>query len=120
MGMLTGVMIPGNYDVPNLRFELKGVYTNKTPVGAYRGAGRPEATYLLECLMDAVAHELDLDPAEVRRKNFIAPDKFPHATPFGTSYDTGEYEKALDKALEVSAATPASARSRSRPPLRAS
>jgi CO/xanthine dehydrogenase Mo-binding subunit len=102
MGMLTGVMIPGNYDVPNLLFELKGVYTNKTPVGAYRGAGRPEATYLLECLMDAVAHELDLDPAEVRRTNFIAPDKFPHTTPFGTSYDTGEYEKTLDKALEVS------------------
>jgi carbon-monoxide dehydrogenase large subunit len=102
MGMLTGVMIPGNYDVPNLRFELKGVYTNKTPIGAYRGAGRPEATYLLECLMDAVAHELRLDPAEVRRKNFIPPDRFPHATAFGTSYDTGEYEKALDKALEVS------------------
>ncbi|HZO29616.1 MAG TPA: xanthine dehydrogenase family protein molybdopterin-binding subunit [Chloroflexota bacterium] len=105
MGMLTGVMIPGNYDVPNLSFELKGVYTNKTPVGAYRGAGRPEATYLLECLMDAVAHELSLDPAEVRRKNFIAPDKFPHSTPFGTSYDTGEYEKALDKALEVAGYT---------------
>jgi carbon-monoxide dehydrogenase large subunit len=102
MGMLTGVMIPGNYDIPNLLYELKGVYTNKTPVGAYRGAGRPEATYLLECMMDAVAHELGIDPAEVRRKNFIAPEKFPHTTPFGTSYDTGEYAKTLDKALEVS------------------
>jgi carbon-monoxide dehydrogenase large subunit len=102
MGMLTGVMIPGNYDIPNLLYELKGVYTNKTPVGAYRGAGRPEATYLLECMMDAVAAELGIDPAEVRRKNFIAPEKFPHSTPFGTSYDTGEYEKCLDKALEIS------------------
>ncbi|MGE3267597.1 MAG: xanthine dehydrogenase family protein molybdopterin-binding subunit [Chloroflexota bacterium] len=101
MGMLTGVMIPGNYDIPNLLYELKGVYTNKTPVGAYRGAGRPEATYLLECAMDAIAHELDLDPAEVRRKNFISKDAFPHSTPFGTSYDTGDYALALDKALEV-------------------
>ncbi|MCC6180129.1 MAG: xanthine dehydrogenase family protein molybdopterin-binding subunit [Chloroflexi bacterium] len=100
MGMLTGIMIPGNYDVPNLRFELKGVYTNKTPVGAYRGAGRPEATYLLECLMDAVAHEVGMDPAEVRRRNFLTKDQFPHTTPFGTSYDTGDYEKALDRCLE--------------------
>jgi len=100
MGMLTGVMIPGNYDIPNLLYELKGVYTNKTPVGAYRGAGRPEATYLLECAMDAVAHELGLDPAEVRRKNFISKDAFPHKTPFGTNYDTGDYELALDRALE--------------------
>jgi carbon-monoxide dehydrogenase large subunit len=100
MGMLTGVMIPGNYDIPNLRYELKGVYTNKTPVGAYRGAGRPEATYLLECAMDAIAHELDLDPADVRRKNFISKDDFPHITPFGTNYDTGNYEMALDRALE--------------------
>jgi carbon-monoxide dehydrogenase large subunit len=100
MGMLTGVMIPGNYDIPNLLYELKGVYTNKTPVGAYRGAGRPEATYLLECAMDAVAHELGLDPAEVRRKNFISKDSFPHTTPFGTNYDTGDYALALDRALE--------------------
>ena len=102
MGMLTGVMLPGNYDIPNLRFELQGVYTNKTPVGAYRGAGRPEATYLLECLIDAVADELSLDPAEVRRKNFIGQDRFPHTTPFGTSYDSGDYVKALDRRLEFS------------------
>jgi carbon-monoxide dehydrogenase large subunit len=102
MGMLTGIMLAGNYDIPNVGWELKGVYTNKTPVGAYRGAGRPEATYLLEMMMDAVAVELGLDLADVRRKNFVTPDKFPFTNPMGTSYDTGEYEKALDKALEVS------------------
>ena len=62
MGLLTGMMLPGTYDIPNCSYELRQVLTNKTPVGAYRGAGRPEAAYLLECLMDAVAHELDLDP----------------------------------------------------------
>jgi carbon-monoxide dehydrogenase large subunit len=102
MGMLTGLMLPGNYDVKNVSFELQGVLTNKTPVGAYRGAGRPEATYLLECTMDKVAHTLGLDPAEVRRINFIKKDQFPYKTPFGANYDTGDYEKALDRALEVS------------------
>ncbi|MFN8526351.1 MAG: xanthine dehydrogenase family protein molybdopterin-binding subunit [Chloroflexota bacterium] len=100
MGMLTGVMLPGNYDIPNVHYELTGVYTNKTPVGAYRGAGRPEATYLLECLMDRVAYELKLDPAQVRRVNFIKKFEAPHVTAFGTSYDNGDYEKALDRALE--------------------
>ena len=102
MGMLTGMMLPGTYDVPDVSWRLEAVFTNKTPVGAYRGAGRPEATYLLECTMDRVAHELGLDPAEVRRTNFIPKDKFPYKTPFGANYDTGEYEKALDRALEVS------------------
>ncbi len=102
MGMLTGLMLPGPYDIENVSFELRGVLTNKTPVGAYRGAGRPEATYLLECAMDRVALELGLDPVEVRRINFIPPEKFPYKTPFGANYDTGEYVKALDKVLEVS------------------
>jgi carbon-monoxide dehydrogenase large subunit len=102
MGMLTGLMLPGNYDITNVGFELQGVMTNKTPVGAYRGAGRPECTYLLECTMDKVAHVLGLDPAEVRRVNFVKKDQFPYKTPFGANYDTGDYEKALDKALEVS------------------
>jgi len=101
MGMLTGLMLPGTYDVQNVEFELRGVFTNKTPVGAYRGAGRPEATYLLECTMDKIAHELGLDPAEVRRINFIKPDQFPYKTPFGANYDTGNYEGALNKALEL-------------------
>jgi carbon-monoxide dehydrogenase large subunit len=102
MGMLTGMMIPGTYDIPNLGFELTGVMTNKTPVGAYRGAGRPEATYLLEAAIDRVALETGLDPAEVRRRNFISKDAFPWKMPFGSAYDTGDYEKALNKALEVS------------------
>jgi aerobic carbon-monoxide dehydrogenase large subunit len=101
MGMLTGMMIPGTYDIPNCRYELRSVLTNKTPVGAYRGAGRPEATYLLECLMDRVAHELDLDPAEVRRTNFVPKERFPHKTPFGADYDSGDYELALNTALEA-------------------
>ncbi len=102
MGMLTGMMMPGPYDIPNIHFTLKGVLTNKTPVGAYRGAGRPEATYLLECLMDKIGHELGKDPAEIRRINFIPPEKFPYSNGLGANYDTGEYVKALDKALEVS------------------
>ncbi|MCC6179630.1 MAG: molybdopterin-dependent oxidoreductase [Chloroflexi bacterium] len=102
MGTLTGLMMPGTYDVPNISFELKGVFTNKTPVGAYRGAGRPEATYLVETTVDKVAHTLGLDPAEVRRINFIKKEQFPYTTPFGANYDTGDYERALDKALAVS------------------
>ena len=120
MGMLTGVMIPGNYDVPNLRFELKGVYTNKTPVGAYRGAGRPEATYLLECLMDAVAHELDLDPAEVRRKNFIAPDQFPHTTAVRHQLRHRRVREGARQGARSLRLRRASARSRSRRAPRAS
>ncbi|MCC7367552.1 MAG: xanthine dehydrogenase family protein molybdopterin-binding subunit [Chloroflexi bacterium] len=101
MGMLTGMMLPGTYDIPNCRYELRSVMTNKTPVGAYRGAGRPEATFLLECLMDRVAHELGLDPAEVRRVNFVPKDRFPHKTPFGADYDSGDYELALNAALDA-------------------
>jgi len=101
MGLLTGMMIPGPYDVPNVHYELLGAFTNKTPVGAYRGAGRPEATYLLECLMEKVAHELDRDPADIRRVNFIPKDKFPYTTALGTSYDTGDYQKALERAIEL-------------------
>jgi carbon-monoxide dehydrogenase large subunit len=98
---LTGMVLPGPYNIPNVQFELTQVFTNKTPIGAYRGAGRPEATYLLECMMEKVADELGLDPAEVRRKNFIAPDAFPYKTPLGSVYDSGEYATALDRALEM-------------------
>ncbi len=96
---LTPVVLPGVYKTKNIGFELLGVFTNKTPVGAYRGAGRPEATFLVERIMDSVAHELGLDPAEVRRRNFIPPDQFPYTTPMGTSYDTGNYLPALEKLL---------------------
>jgi carbon-monoxide dehydrogenase large subunit len=98
---LTGVVLPGPYDIPNIQFELTQVFTNKTPIGAYRGAGRPEATYLLEATVEKVADELGMDPVEVRRVNFIPPDKFPYQTPLGTVYDSGEYARALDRLLEM-------------------
>jgi carbon-monoxide dehydrogenase large subunit len=77
------------------------VFTNTTPVDAYRGAGRPEATYLIERIVDLVAAKLNMDPVEMRRKNFIPPDKFPYSTAEGLSYDSGNYGPALDKALAM-------------------
>ncbi|HEX3244617.1 MAG TPA: xanthine dehydrogenase family protein molybdopterin-binding subunit [Chloroflexota bacterium] len=100
-GMGSGMMLAGNYDIPNHSFDLVGAFTNKTPIGAYRGAGRPEAIYLMECLMDRIAHDLGLDPAEVRRVNFIKPEDFPYQAPGTRVFDTGNYEGALNKALEV-------------------
>ena len=97
----TWVMSTGPYEVPNLDYVVEGVYTNTGANGAYRGAGRPEATFYLERLMDLIADEAGLDPAEVRRVNFITPDKFPYTTLSGEQYDTGEYEKPLDRALEL-------------------
>ena len=99
---LTPVVLPGPYRTQNIDFVLEGVYTNKTPVGAYRGAGRPEATYLIERIVDVVADQLQLDPADVRRKNFIPTEQFPYKTPIGTSYDTGNYSPALDRLLAMS------------------
>ena len=80
-----------------------GVYTNTGMVDAYRGAGRPEATYVVERAVDLVARELGLDPVEVRRRNFIPPDAFPYDPGIlaGLAYDSGDYEKALDRALEI-------------------
>src|SRR5690606_38493245 len=80
--------------------EVSEVFTNKSPTDAYRGAGRPEATYLLERLVDTVARELGLDPVEVRRRNFIKADQFPYNTVSGLTYDSGDYEGALNKLLE--------------------
>jgi carbon-monoxide dehydrogenase large subunit len=77
------------------------VFTNKTPTDAYRGAGRPEATYFVERAMDMLARELKMDPADVRRKNFIQPDRFPFTTQCGAVYDSGDYAKALDLALKI-------------------
>ncbi|MDQ3513702.1 MAG: xanthine dehydrogenase family protein molybdopterin-binding subunit, partial [Chloroflexota bacterium] len=99
---LTGRLSAGCYDIPALEFHATGYYTNTMAVGAYRGAGRPEAAYYIERAIDLVADAGGLDPAEVRRVNFIPPDQFPHTTAAGEIYDTGEYEKALDKALEIS------------------
>ncbi|MCS7206374.1 MAG: xanthine dehydrogenase family protein molybdopterin-binding subunit [Dehalococcoidia bacterium] len=98
---LTLTMLNGTYRFANAAWELYGVYTNKTPTDAYRGAGRPEATYLLERTMDLVAHRLGLDPAEVRRRNFIPKEVFPYQTAVGTVYDSGDYEGALDKVLAL-------------------
>jgi len=86
--------------VPTLSAELTEVYTNKTPTDAYRGAGRPEATYFIERGMDILARKLGMDPAEVRRRNFIEPTAFPYPTAAGLLYDSGNYEPALDLALE--------------------
>jgi carbon-monoxide dehydrogenase large subunit len=97
----TWVMSTGCYGIPNLDYEVIGVYTNTMANGAYRGAGRPEAAYYIERLVDMIADEGGLDPVQVRRVNFITPDKFPYTTLSGEHYDTGEYEKALNKALEV-------------------
>ena len=99
---LTQMMAVGVYDIPNVRFSATGVLTNNTIIGPYRGAGRPEATQLIERVIDVAADKLGMDPAEIRRVNFIAPDKFPLTTITGANYDSGEYEKALDAVLEAS------------------
>jgi carbon-monoxide dehydrogenase large subunit len=99
---LTMLMANATYDIPAIRVTLTEVFTNKTPTDAYRGAGRPEATFFVERGMDLLAREIGMDPAEVRRKNFISKDKFPFHTQMGAVYDSGDYEKALDKALEKS------------------
>lgn len=98
---LTGLMATGVYKIENLDARIRGVFTNTMSVAAYRGAGRPEATYYIERLIDMLAAELKLDPADVRRKNFIPPEAFPYSTPGGASYDSGEYAKNLDYALQV-------------------
>jgi aerobic carbon-monoxide dehydrogenase large subunit len=98
---LTMMMANATYNIPAVRATLTEVFTNKTPTDAYRGAGRPEATYFVERAMDMLAHELKMDPAELRRKNFIKPNQFPFATQTGAVYDSGDYEKALDAALKT-------------------
>jgi carbon-monoxide dehydrogenase large subunit len=97
---LTMMMANATYDIPAIRTTLTEVFTNKTPTDAYRGAGRPEATYFVERAMDMLARELKMDPAELRRKNFIQPKQFPFTTQMGAIYDSGDYEKALDLALK--------------------
>ena len=99
---LTMLMANATYDIPAIRTTLTEVFTNKTPTDAYRGAGRPEATYFVERGMDMLARRLGMDPAELRRRNFIAPDRFPFKTPMGAVYDSGDYAKALDRAIENS------------------
>jgi len=87
------------YHVPAVDYLIRGVLTNTMATGAYRGAGRPEANFLMERLLDKAARELKLDPAEIRRRNFIAPDAFPYQTHLGDTYDVGEFKKILDRLL---------------------
>ena len=96
----TQTMIQGVYDIPKVRFHAQSATTNTTQTAAYRGAGRPEATQLLERLMDVAADELDLDPAEIRFKNFIPEEAFPITTLGGANYDSGDYSLVLNKALD--------------------
>jgi aerobic carbon-monoxide dehydrogenase large subunit len=98
---LYGTLLSGEYDIPAIHAHVIGTFTNTAPVDAYRGAGRPEATFVVERLMDLGAKECGLDPAEFRRKNFVAPDKFPFQTQVALQYDSGNYAGALDKALQT-------------------
>lgn len=91
----------GVYKVRNIAWTTYGIYTHKVPVGPYRGYGQHATAYFLERVMDLIARRLDMDPVAVRRLNFIAPDAFPYRNPIGGQYDSGDYESALDKALEL-------------------
>ena len=98
---LTGLMASGVYAIPRIEFAGRSVVTNTTPISAFRGAGRPEATQAIERALDAFAAELELDPIEVRRTNLIPKDAFPHTTVTHAAYDSGDYEGALDLALHA-------------------
>ncbi len=94
-------LLAGPYATPAIYANVHAVFTNTSPVDAYRGAGRPEAAYLLERIADIAAHDLGIDPVEIRRRNFIQPDQFPYETPVALTYDIGDYEASLDKALSM-------------------
>ncbi|GLV56423.1 aldehyde dehydrogenase [Dictyobacter sp. S3.2.2.5] len=94
-------MLSGCYDIPNIYSSCDTVFTNKAPTDAYRGAGRPEATYMVERAMDLVANELKRDPAEIRLLNFVQPEQFPHTMATGALYDSGNYAAALEKAMDI-------------------
>lgn len=97
---LGATMSTGVYDIQNLDFELRGVYTHTTPLDAYRGAGRPEAAFLIERLVDAAAREIGVPVEAFRRKNFIKPEQMPYLTPGGRKYDVGEFDGHMTRALE--------------------
>ena len=100
--ILTSHRLTGPYRTPAMSVEVLGVATNKSVTGAYRGAGGPEAAFCMERAVDLVAQELGMDPAEVRRRNFIPTDAFPYDTPTGITYDSGDYAAAFERSLEVS------------------
>jgi carbon-monoxide dehydrogenase large subunit len=99
--ILFGLIVNGAYDIPQASSEVYGIFTNTTPVDAYRGAGRPEATYLIERIVDRYAQEIGMDPVEVRRRNLVKKEQFPFTNPFGLTYDSGNYHQALDLALKT-------------------
>lgn len=101
LGNSTWIMATGCYDIPAIDYRVLGVYTNTGANGAYRGAGRPEAAYYIERVIDLVADEAGLDPVDVRKANFIQPDQFPFDTLTGKQYDSGDYEKPLRKAMDL-------------------
>jgi aerobic carbon-monoxide dehydrogenase large subunit len=96
----TRVMLSGAYRIPRIEWDVRGILTHTPPIGAFRGAGRPEAAYLIERMVDEIGRELDIDPSVVRRQNFIEPDAFPYRLPTGGTYDSGDYRKAFDLALD--------------------
>src|SRR3954454_13278532 len=98
---LYGTLLAGTYTTPAVYVETKAVFTHTVPVDAYRGAGRPEATYLLERIVDLAADELGVDPAELRRQNFIPADAFPYQTPVALQYDSGDYQSTLELAMKA-------------------
>ena len=98
---LHGTLMAGNYKTPLIYVNVKAVFTNTVPVDAYRGAGRPEATFQLERVIDKAAREMGIDPVEIRQKNFIQKDEFPYATPVALEYDTGDYVATMDKLHEI-------------------
>jgi carbon-monoxide dehydrogenase large subunit len=99
---LYGTLLAGTYTTPAVYVEVKSVFTNTVPVDAYRGAGRPEACYVVERLVDAAAREMNIDPVELRRRNFIPKDAYPYQTPVALTYDSGDYFTTLDMALKAS------------------
>src|SRR3546814_11311551 len=98
---LYATLLAGQYTTPVIFANVKAVFTNTAPVDAYRGAGRPEATYVLERIVEVAAREMKIDPVELRRRNFIQPDQFPYQTPVALQYDIGDYDQSMDKALEM-------------------
>lgn len=99
-----GMLMTGCYDIPAARVEVKGMRTNKVPTGPYRGAGRPEAAYFVESVVDDAARALGMDPVELRRRNLVS--RFPHPSPLGWTYDSGNYRRCLDLAVELAGPRP--------------
>ena len=98
---LYATLLSGQYVIPAIHANVEAVYTNTAPVDAYRGAGRPEATYVVEHIVEMAAREMGIDPAELRRRNFVPADAYPYQTPVILTYDCGDYAKSLDEAMKI-------------------